>query len=344
MSHQFLSPDAFKNFVSRVLATRRAIARVNLDGIVLWGAVRSFEDCDFDTLLPRDTLKKYQFLPADQVLAYTKEARMVEVRGAAVEADETVVLGSRPCDAFAVRSLDGVFTTEPAFDPYRVRREKTTIVSMSCHQPAETCFCTSAGIGPDSTEGSDLLLTEVSGGFFVEVVTEKGRELVATCREYFTEAGEEGTGERNRAGALLREKVTREAQYEAVRRVLDRPETFSHEEWEKIGQTCIGCGVCTFLCPTCHCFDIVDEPVLDRGSRWKIWDACQFADFTLEASGHNPRDRQYKRYRNRVFCKFKYYIDFYQMTGCVGCGRCIRYCPVGIDITEAATRAAGGRG
>ncbi len=101
-----------------------------------------------------------------------------------------------------------------------------------------------------------------------------------------------------------------------------------------MARKCVGCGACTYSCPTCHCFDITDEGTFFSGERRKNWDACQFDHFTLHASGHNPRDTQYKRWRNRFMCKFNFYPHKFKEKGCVGCGRCVRVCAVRMDITE----------
>jgi len=118
---------------------------------------------------------------------------------------------------------------------------------------------------------------------------------------------------------------------------------FESPIWEEVATRCAGCGACAFLCPTCHCFDIVDEGSERAGTRRKNWDACGFGKFTGHASGHNPRDLQNKRYRNRFMHKFKYYHDKFGQTLCTGCGRCVRACPVGVDIAAilAAISAKG---
>jgi len=126
---------------------------------------------------------------------------------------------------------------------------------------------------------------------------------------------------------------------ERVKEFLDDPSNFDDELYARLGTKCISCGVCTFECPTCHCFDLKDVGTAESGERLKVWDSCQFPDFTLHATGHQPRPHQWERYRNRFLCKFKIYEDTFETLGCTGCGRCVRDCPVHVDITTYAMQA-----
>ena len=166
---------------------------------------------------------------------------------------------------------------------------------------------------------------EPNGDLYMESVTEKGDSLINKYSELLeeTEKMEPGDG---------KDKVSVRFEAESIKPWLD--EHFEDSFWKEMSLKCIGCGTCSFICPTCHCFDIVDETRLDKGVRLKNWDSCQFGLFTLHASGHNPRRVQSERYRQRIMHKFKYYVEKFDKTLCVGCGRCIRACPVGHSILD----------
>ncbi|HEC15429.1 MAG TPA: heterodisulfide reductase subunit A [Sedimenticola sp.] len=298
-------------------------------------------------LLPLNGVKEFLFAKHEPLFAYEKRGKKIDIIPVHHEYPRTVIVGVRPCDAASIASLNAVFSDANAGfeDPFFTRRrERTTIVTYSCTAPDASCFCTSVDLAPDSSRGSDLHFTEIGGDLIhVEVLTEAG-EAIANLLESLLE-GEGDQQQREKAGAAVKEKLTRIRDAAPIKDWLDNLDNFDDEMWERLGEKCIGCGSCTFLCPTCHCFDIVDENKGSKGYRVKFWDSCQFDHFTLHASGHNPRDWQYKRYRNRFNCKFKIYPEKFEQQGCVGCGRCIRGCPVNLDITEymaeVAAKAAG---
>jgi sulfhydrogenase subunit beta (sulfur reductase) len=251
-----------------------------------------------------------------------------------IEAPETIIFGARPCDARGIAVIDRAFSQTDTPDPYYLaRREKTTIVTLTCPEPSTGCFCTWVGCGPADTSDSDVMMTEVEDGYLLEALTTKGQAILESP------ALEDGTAYEARAKEVrktVHERMVKEAGETDTTPV--NPETFhSQAFWEKAAERCLGCGACTYLCPTCYCFNITDEQVVDKGERIRSWDACMFHHFTLEASGHNPRTAKALRLKNRIGHKFVYYGEKYDgITACSGCGRCIRGCPVSMEISTIA--------
>jgi ferredoxin len=258
-----------------------------------------------------------------------------------LDVHETIIFGARPCDAKGFRIYDRVYLDTDTPDPYyKERRDKTTIITMCCPSPSPGCFCVAVGGSPSNTEGSDAMITEMEHGYFIEPLTQKG---MAILEEPLIEDGNSYKSEAKKQQDAAYEKVknpfTREGSLK-VSLALFNLDAF----WEQVTARCISCGVCTFLCPTCYCFNITDEQASNGGERIRSWDACMFSHFTLEASGHNPRPFKHQRFRNRVGHKFLYYPDKYDgIIACCGCGRCIRYCPVSIDISEVVAHLYEGR-
>lgn len=241
----------------------------------------------------------------------------------------TVVIGGRPCDAAGFTTFDRVYDSDRARDlNYLHRREMTLFISQVCEKPATTCFCTWVGGAPDSSNGSDVLMTPVDGGWVVEAVTDKGGELL----EELTDAPQSRMDEADTV-----KKSARTAMGEAPDLAPAREKLLEHFDdmdfWEAMSAKCISCGTCTYLCPTCYCFNITDEQVGHEGVRLRTWDNCMSHLFTMEASGHNPRPTKAHRLKNRVGHKFSYYPSLHGGNiACCGCGRCIKSCPVSVDI------------
>jgi ferredoxin len=242
------------------------------------------------------------------------------------------VLGIRPCDAAAFLIVKRNFDTPEYKDPYWIRAyESTTLVGAACNNPCGTCFCTTAGSGPFNEDGLDVILVEEEDFFFAKAVTEKGEKLLdAAGWKTAADAGavkkmesmkKEAEGKMSSfvsTGDLKKKKTT---------------ELYDAPFWEDVSFSCINCGTCTYLCPTCWCFDIQDENSGSSGCRMKNWDSCMFPLFTIHGTGHNPRGTKLHRVRQRFMHKLKYFVDKYDNgIQCVGCGRCIRSCPVNIDI------------
>lgn len=242
-----------------------------------------------------------------------------------------VLMGIRPCDARALNLVQINFISSDYTDPWwQHGRETLTLVGLGCNQPCATCFCTSVGSGPFDPAGLDIMLTDLGSDFLAQAVTEKGQTLLKNA------GGREATAaETDRAAALKQQAESALAPQMATDRLKDQPllPLFNAPFWEEVQFACINCGTCTYLCPTCWCFDIQDEVWGTEGIRMRNWDACMYPLFTLHGSGHNPREHKLQRVRQRFMHKLKYYVDKYgNGVACVGCGRCVQFCPVNIDI------------
>jgi ferredoxin len=247
----------------------------------------------------------------------------------------TVVFGVRPCDGRSRVRNDKVFTGKRADVYYETRSEKVAYVGLGCNTPpSENCFCQSLGGSPYSEEGLDVLMVELKDRYHVKALTPRGEALVAQGADWFKEVTSADQVELQAVKATgLQEPHRAVKDLSALPLALKK--NFESPVWKEMARACIGCGVCTYLCPTCHCFDMNDEVTARaplKGERVRTWDTCQFADFTMHASGHNPREDTGARLRQRIAHKFLYFHENHGTQQCTGCGRCITHCPVGIDI------------
>ncbi len=248
------------------------------------------------------------------------------------ETKPNVIFGIRPCDTMAISFLDLVFMGNGEKDPYyAARRSNTILISLACAKPKPTCFCSTVGCNPDSETGADLIFLELNDRYLVKVVSENGDRLMKDSKVKLLPATEEDIQEKE--SVMKKAKEMLEKNFE-VKDLEKKIEDFDASFWDMLHQKCLGCGVCTYLCPTCHCFDITDECHKSLGQRVRTWDSCMFSLFTLHASGHNPRPTQKERMRQRVMHKFNYAVKNYSKTFCVGCGRCVVNCPVNLDIRK----------
>ncbi|MEM4729408.1 MAG: 4Fe-4S dicluster domain-containing protein [Thermoplasmata archaeon] len=262
----------------------------------------------------------------------------IELTQVRPEGVDTVLIGTPPCDTASFAVLDAALLENPAEPVYSARRERLGVIGMACSRAGRWCFCTSVGLSPHATVGADLMIYPEGESFIVRRVTDRLDRVWRLI---------EAKGERVPEQEL--ERILHRFAFKVENYIFDAPgltgvleSRFSDPYWEEFARSCLSCGICTYLCPTCHCFDIIDVPADEfSGRRVRTWDTCQFPEFTGETSAHNPRRERAARQRQRVLHKFLYFWQNHRMIMCTGCGRCIKYCPVDINIAEAVMRLGG---
>ena len=289
--------------------------------------VVNFEDYSNTRIPPKEIL----FPQTETLFSYDDLPKVFRIEDDTAESDQQITFGVRNCDARSFNILDTFFSSGDYTDPYYFsRRNRTTIVGLACNTPSSSCFCTSVGGDPFSTDGFDARLVELGEKYIFEAVTPRGEEILEKMGKYADPSEEDLKTIMQLAVEKRAFNVNLELAH--IEQILD--DLYENPMWDEGSRKCLGCGSCSYVCPTCHCFDVNDEKEGSGGRRVRFWDSCQFPLFTLHGSGHNPRISGKERIRQRIFHKFNYYLKNYNLIGCVGCGRCIRACPMNHDVRE----------
>ncbi len=274
-----------------------------------------------------NSIKEFFFPRHEEICRFVRQANDVVVTDAPVFDKRQVIFGVRPCEASSLPVLDPLFAWDYQDRFYQSRRANTTVVSFACTHTDPHCFCSDMGGSPDNASGSDALLFDLGDGSFeVRTFSDKGKALF-----------EGRTSSSDRTGKAC-EAPAKTLDLDAIRHWID--EHFNDPMWDEETYRCVGCGACTYSCPTCHCFDIVDEGSFAKGKRVKNWDSCQSALFTLHASGHNPRGTQGQRQRQRISHKFSIYPAKFKVFLCTGCGNCTRVCSTSLGVKPMLDKIA----
>jgi len=333
MENLTLPKDKLPEMLAEIAAKFTLIGPKEETGFTEFQEIDNPKDINLDYLISRVPPKSLFFQQTETLFAFTK-GKKAKVETPKIDPGKRIIFGIRPCDARGYALLNPVLDGQKEGDYqdpfYKQRRDRSTLVGISCNEPDVNCFCTSFDIGPASTKNLDLLFTDLGDKYYIDVITKKGEDLINSLSKLFVKATEEEKKDRNKVEKTAVASITRKMETEGAVEKLGK--MFNHEYWEQISRRCIGCGICTYLCPTCHCFDIQDENTLKEGGRIRVWDSCMNPEYTHHASGHNPRPSRMNRVRNRVYHKFNYYPKNDGDFLCTGCGRCIDYCPVNIDI------------
>jgi ferredoxin len=256
------------------------------------------------------------------------------------EGPRYALIGVRPCELHAIAIQDGVLSRQDNPDVfYRNRREHAFVVAVNCTQPGGTCFCASMNTGPKATSGFDLALTEILGedrhAFLVETGSSRGEKVLRKVPR--VRADGEAISFADRSMAAAAQRMGRSLDTRNIQALLY--ENTEHPHWERVAKRCLACGNCTLVCPTCFCTTVEDSTNLagDVATRRRKWDSCFSLDFSY-IHGGPVRSSASARYRHWMTHKFATWIDQFGTSGCVGCGRCITWCPAGIDVTEEIRR------
>jgi sulfhydrogenase subunit beta (sulfur reductase) len=329
-----LSKSKLAEFVRFLSARQKVVAPVALGyGQFKFDEVSSLEEMSLHyipTILPP---KKY-YMPQHETLLKYDVSKGQEME-AVVEVEELVLFGVHTCDLAGIQCLNMVFSDRPKDLHYLIRKNHFTLIGLECNDYCDS-YANCAMLRNHLPKGGyDLFFTELADCYSVHVNTHRGDELVdesGLFDEMDTQAENELEELRARKKEIFKSEVA--IRYQDIPRLFD--ETFESPVWEDVGNRCLSCGNCTNVCPTCYCFDVMDEPDLDltKGRRVRIWDSCQNEVFAKVAGGESFRKERKDRKRHRFNRKFKYPMDRYRRIFCTGCGRCSRTCMAKIDLKE----------
>ncbi len=324
---KLLKKDSYSRWIEILMKNQQVYAPVKQAEHTYYKKISTAREITEDYIIPNMSVKSFVFPKIEKLFSYTKSKDGVQVESRDLEAiPHKIVLGVRPCDAMGINNMSAIFLWDPEDPIFKKRKEHTTIVSCACSKSDDYCFCTSIGGDPGNTTGSDILLVKTEQGDYVaEIITSKGEAIVNLAPQLFEEIADFDKGK------CLADVPVRFDDSEIENMV---QKSFDTPVFDDISMKCIGCGACAFVCPVCACFDIQDEAKGSSGHRIRVWDSCGLKQFTLHTSGHNPRETQGSRYRQRLMHKLSYMPERLGVRGCVGCGRCSRSCPVDINIAD----------
>lgn len=330
----------------RIAASQELYLPVKVSDQVNFRAWSEDAQVDLETLKTVKSPKDAFFPQCENLYNVKKEGRKLSVEPGALKETDFVVFGMKACDVQGVKVLDKVFLVDPVDTYYAARREHGTIVAMACHEPEESCFCKVFGI--DCADPvADVAVWMVGETLYWKSLTEKGQTLTESVKELLEMAEQ-------------KDEETIEAEKAKIRSIVEKlpysglslegwngdalTEKFHSHVWEELYKPCLACGTCTFVCPTCQCYDIKDYDTGHGVQRYRCWDSCMYSDFTMMAHGNN-RTSQMQRFRQRFMHKLVYFpANNDGMYSCVGCGRCVEKCPASLNIVKVvkAFQKAGG--
>lgn len=304
------------------------------------------EECkpDLDTLKSVKSPKDVFFPQSETLYTCQREGKKISISPEKLKEQEFVVFGMKACDIKGVEVLDKVFLADPVDTFYEARRNHGVIVAMACHEPEESCFCKVFGVDASdpSTSAADVATWMIGEDLYWKPITEKGEALTEAVKSLLSADGDDAKVEEEKAAvkAIVEKLPYSNLSLEGWNGdALE--EKFNSPKWEELYKPCLACGTCTFVCPTCQCYDIKDYDTGHGLQRYRCWDSCMYSDFTMMAHGNN-RTSQLQRFRQRFMHKLVYFpANNDGMYSCVGCGRCVEKCPSSLNIVKVIKSMGG---
>ena len=290
-------------------------------------------EVNLDALKTVKSPKDAFFPQSENLSSCYKDGKKITIEPEELLKQNFVVFGMKACDVKGVEVLDKVFLAEPVDTFYAARRAHGTIVAMACHEPEETCFCKVFGIDC-ANPVADVATWMVDGELYWKALTEKGEALTVAVNSLLTDTDEAKVEEEINAIHGIVEKLPYSNLSLEGWNGDALSEKFDSPVWEELYKPCLACGTCTFVCPTCQCYDIKDYDTGHGVKRYRCWDSCMYSDFTMMEHGNN-RTSQMQRFRQRFMHKLVYFpANNDGMYSCVGCGRCVEKCPSSLNIVK----------
>ena len=303
----------------------------------VWGEGK---EVSLETLKTVKSPKNMFFPQSENMMKFKTEGKNLEIIDIRDEKRPFVLFGVKACDYKAIEVLDKVFLADPVDTYYQARREATTIVTLACSKPEESCFCKAFGIDATAPQG-DVTTWLDENYLYWQSNTQKGEALTELIKAYAENGGEAEVASQQEATKAVIDALPFSALDLSRFKPENLNELFDDPAWESLSEACLGCGTCTFVCPTCQCFDIRDFKTNEGVLRYRCWDSCMYSDFTLMAHG-NSRTTQMQRFRQRFMHKLVYYPSQNDgLYSCVGCGRCVNKCPQKLNIVKVVKTLGG---
>jgi len=328
----YISTEEWAAFLNDILlewyvyAPTRQGKKLNFEHIT----VNNIADIELSTYRASQPIKSFLLFFYEQITNITK---FPNVRGCAV-------MGLKGCDLNSLETYDKMYLEGEFAEPfYKRRRQDLVLIGSDCQEPIETCFCTVLGKMPYPEEYFDINLSAINSGYIVDISSERGEEFIKSKKEFFKKIVDRSIlikrEAKRRASIDVVENINRHFDIKAPFLDLLR-QTLTSEVWDEHAKTCVTCGGCTQICPTCHCF-LIEENKNRKDhavSKFRHWDSCQYTGFVRVAGGANPRKKRHARLRHRYLHKFDYKRENYGFDACTGCGRCVEVCHGKIDMRK----------